>query len=230
MVKLNLRHHLEFLRTYLAQPNVVGAFAPSSKALAEALCEPVRTCPSPAAILEVGAGTGAITGYLGQILKREDRLDICEVNGGFADILERDVLTLPCFRDAVSSGRVRLIRCPVQEIKRTGVYDFVISCLPLTVFELHDVEEVFATFRRSLKPHGVLSYFEYVGMRRTSRVFALGNRRRRIRAVSAYLSDQLRHYQFDRRTVFQNFPPAHARYLRFAPAAAFQPALGGLAG
>ena len=208
---------MRFLGRFLRDPNTVGAIAPSSRALAQAVCEPLRRAPRPASILEVGAGTGPMTRYLGTILEEDDELDICEIQDDFADILERDVLTDSPFAALVAQGRVRLFRLPVQMLPNDKQYDFVISGLPLTAFELQDVESVFDFVRRSLKPGGVFSYFEYIGLRATSRTFALGKRRARIRAVSAYLTSTLRRHRFATTVVFQNFPPAHAHHLRFDP-------------
>ncbi len=189
--------------------------APSSRALAAALCEPYRRSLQPATVLEVGAGTGAVTRHLGTLLGDDDRLDICEIESDFAEVLERDVLTCPSFAGAVAAGRVRLLRQPIQTLSEENRYDFVISGLPLTAFELRDVQEVFRVIRRSLKPGGVLSYFEYVGLRRTSTALALGNRRACVRSVSKYLTEHIRNHQFARQTVLRNFPPAYARHLRF---------------
>jgi phospholipid N-methyltransferase len=146
----------------------------------------------------------------------DDELDICEVEPEFADILERDVLSQPELAPGVATGRIRLFRQPVQELTGENRYDFVISGLPLTSFALRDVQDVFKVIRRGLKPGGVLSYFEYVGLRRTSRLLSLGRQRARIAAVSAYLSEQLSEHQFERTTVFTNLPPAYARHLRFS--------------
>jgi phospholipid N-methyltransferase len=183
--------------------------------LAEAVSEPYRNSNGPANVLEVGAGTGAITRYLGTILRKGDTLDICEINHDFADLLERDVLSNANFAPLVTQGRAKLLRLPVQEIPSDNRYDFVISGLPLTAFELRDVQDVFEVIRQCLKPGGVFSYFEYLGMRRTSRTFAIGKRRARIRAVSAYLTENLRQHRFTTKTVFLNFPPASTHHLRF---------------
>lgn len=212
---MSLDHRLRFLKRYVCDPNTVGAVAPSSRALAGALCEPFRRCTYPARVLEVGAGTGAVTRHLGELMSDEDELDICEIDADFSAILERDVLTQPNFATGVGAGRIRLLQRPVQEITYEDHYDFVVSGLPLTAFELQEVKDVFAAIRRCLKPDGVLSYFEYVGMRRTSRTLAFGRRRARIRSVSAYLSDHIRSHQFERQTVLRNLPPAHARHFRF---------------
>ncbi len=197
---------------------MVGAVAPSSSALAAALCEPYARCRHPARVLEVGAGTGAITRHLGTLLKPTDELDVCEIDPVFAGLLEREVLGGAPLAPAVAQGRVRLLCMPVQDIAAVGHYDFVVSGLPLTAFPLRAVHDVLTVIRHCLKPGGVFSYFEYVGLRRVVRTLALGEERRRIRYVSEYLNRQIRKYQFAERTVLPNVPPARARYLRFTAA------------
>jgi len=208
-------HPLVFLKGYLRNPRAVGSMVPSSQALAAAVSEPYRCCGRPAVVLEVGAGTGPITRYLGSILGPDDELDICELDNDFADLLARDVLTHADFAPAVAQGRVRLIRAPVQELRCEKRYDFIISGLPFNSFQLRDVEDVFAIVQRALKPAGVLSYYEYVAARASLRMFSVGKHRARIRQVSRWLSRQIAQHQFLQRTVFLNLPPARARHLRF---------------
>jgi len=205
----------QFLGRYLRDPKTVGAIAPSSQALAEALSQPFRNSTGPASVLEVGAGTGPVTRYLGTILRAGDSLDICEINPDFADLLERDVLSNAHFAPFVAESRVSLLRLPVQELPEDKQYDFVISGLPLTAFDLRDVQHVFRVVRRCLKPGGIFSYFEYLGLRRTSRTLAIGKRRARIRAVSAYLTENLRQHRIATKTVLQNLPPADVHHLCF---------------
>ncbi|MFQ5494986.1 MAG: class I SAM-dependent methyltransferase [Phycisphaerae bacterium] len=212
---MGLAQRWHFLRGCLQRPAVVGAVAPSSQALAAALCDPFRRHPRPAAVLEVGAGTGAVTRHIGSLLGERDRLDICEINSVFAGVIRKKILTRPDFRPAVSAGRVRLVETAVQNLARAEHYDFIISGLPLTAFELRDVKEVLRVLRHSLKPGGVLSYFEYVGVRRTTRLLSVGRGRERIRLVSELLSDTIRRHQVEQRTVLKNLPPARARHLRF---------------
>ncbi len=214
-LRLAIGHRWRFLSRYLHEPHTVGAVSPSSVSLAEALSKPFQNSHAPASVLEVGAGTGAVTRYLGTILRDADSLDICEINGDFADILEGDVLTDSRFAPFVARGQVRLFRLPVQELPDDRKYDFVISCLPLTAFELRDVKDVFKVIRRCLKQGGTFTYFEYLGLRPTSRALAIGKRRARLHAVSAYLNKNLRKHRFAAKTVLQNFPPARVHHLRF---------------
>jgi phosphatidylethanolamine/phosphatidyl-N-methylethanolamine N-methyltransferase len=179
------------------------------------VAEQLRHSPRPVRVLEVGAGTGPVTRYLGTVLTDKDHFDVCELQPEFADILERDVLSKPPFAKMAAEGRMRLYRQPVQQIEGSGIYDFIISGLPLTAFELDDVKNIYRVFKRLLKPNGVLSYFEYTWLRRTCRVLALGKSRTRLRAVNAYLTSNIREHEFARRAVLNNIPPAHARHLRF---------------
>lgn len=218
MFLLELKHmatgqHWLFFTRYLKHPKLMGSIAPSSQALAEAVCEPYRKSVKRVRVLEVGAGTGAITRYLGSILKPGDELDVCEIQPSFRKTLEEDVFTLPAIQPAVREGRIRLFMMPVQKLPVDRKYDYIVCGLPLTIFKPEDIREVFAYFRRSLNPGGVFSYYEYVGLRRTSRALALGRERDRIREVHGFLSENIRHHQFSRRTVLNNFPPAHARHL-----------------
>lgn len=212
---MNLTQSWRFFKGYVHEPRVVGALMPSSRPLALALCDRYRRHQGAAHVLEVGAGTGAITRHLGSLLKSDDRLDVCEIRRDFGDIIERDVLSRPEFRSALREGRVRLLCQPVQAIVAEHQYDYVISGLPFTAFQLEDVQTIFEVIRRCLKPDGVFSYFEYIGLRRASRMLMLGRERERIRSVSAFLTRCLRDHQFARRTVLQNIPPAIARHLRF---------------
>ncbi len=207
--------HIRFLKEYVSEPNIVGAVAPSSQFLAAALCWPYQNHQRKCRVLEVGAGTGPITRYLGSILGPDDELDVCEIQPEFIKTLRQDILTQPDFAEAVASKRVNLLTCPVQEIEGVDKYDFVISGLPLTAFALRDVHDVFKVIRRCLKPEGVLSYFEYVGFRAMSSAFAVGSRRKRVRHVSAYLNRKIRTHQIDCKTIFRNVMPARARYFMF---------------
>lgn len=210
-----LKHQWQFLATYLRAPTCVGSIVPSSRALAEAVCDPYRRASRPVRVLEVGAGTGAITRVLGTMIADGDEVDLCEIQPAFADILERDVLSLPVFRKAAAEGRVRVLRQPIQALEHENYYDFVIGGLPLTIFTLDQVKEVFEIIERCLKPGGVFSYYEYVGLRFASRTFTIGPKRDRYRSVSAYLNGQIQSFEFCRKTVLLNFLPAYAHHLRF---------------
>lgn len=211
---------VKFLKLYMREPSVVGAVAPSSKYLAAALARPFAHRTAPSRVLEIGAGTGRVTRRIVQLLGLEDHLDICEIQSAFAELIEAQVLASPPAVQARAQGRIRLLRCPAQDIVDPIGYDFVISGLPFTAFQPELVETILAAVRRNLRPGGVFSYFEYLALRGLKRTFSRGRNGRRIRAVSALLDRHIRDYQFDRQTVLLNIPPAYARHWRFQPEAA----------
>ena len=211
-----IRRHVEFLRRFLANPQQVGAVVPSSRRLAAALAEPLSRRARPSHVLEVGAGSGAITRHLVRQLGPDDRLDICEFQPDFCSMLERDVLSVAPAESARGEGRIRLLTCRVEEIDRPGHYDFIISGLPLNSFDRDTVEAILDRIVANLAPGGVFSYFEYVGLGRVSRHLASSATRQRSRAVRELLKQRIQRHQFARRTVLWNLPPAHARHWKTA--------------
>ena len=88
----------EFRRTFES----TGAVMPSGSALSHALARFVRegaNSPSGRRILEVGPGTGAVTGHIVRAMRPGDRLDLVERNDEFvarlSERLQSDAVLLP---------------------------------------------------------------------------------------------------------------------------------------
>jgi phospholipid N-methyltransferase len=200
----------EFFGEFRRQYFTTGSILPSSRSLARALVSPMRRRTGPARILEVGPGTGAVTAEILRQLRPGDRLDIVEINEHFIQVLERRFDTEPLFQSR--RDRVRLIHAPLQEVEGAGLYDYMISGLPLNNFPLALVRAIFHAYHRLLKPAGVLSYFEYLWIRSLKKVFV---DRRRLHVLTRYLERKIRAGQFREQWVFFNVPPAVARHFRF---------------
>jgi phospholipid N-methyltransferase len=199
----------EFRRHYFT----TGSILPSSRALGRALVSQMRRRRGPARILEVGPGTGAVTAEILRRLGRDDRLDIVEINAQFVAVLQRRFALEPLFRRRQS--QVRLIHAPLQEVAGEEVYDYMISGLPLNNFPLALVRDIFRSYRRLLKPGGVLSYFEYLWIRPIKMIFVDRRDRRRLHVLTRFLERRIRAGQFCEQWVFCNVPPAVARHFRF---------------
>jgi phospholipid N-methyltransferase len=213
---MSINHSLRFLRRYISAPATTGAIAPSSRRLARVLAAPFLARTGPACVLEVGAGTGAVTRLLGQYLRPEDELDICEVQPQLADVLEREVLGVEPLASARSAGRVRLIRGRVEDVDAPGRYDFIISGLPFTAFAAPDVRRILAVIEKSIKPGGVFSYFEYRGVRRLACTVLRGRGGLRVRRVSRLMDREIAEHEVGRRSVWRNLPPAWGRHWVFS--------------
>ncbi|MCX5336095.1 class I SAM-dependent methyltransferase [Streptomyces sp. NBC_00140] len=190
-----------------------GAIAPSGKALARVLTDPVRAqAPRPLTILEAGAGTGPVTRALIPQLSRGSRLDIVEANPRFAARLRHLVTTHPHL--AARPAQVTVHQTCVEQLDTDQRYDVIVSGLPLTNFTPAQVERIMARYMELLHPGGTLTYFAYLGTRRARAVTASRAEARRHAAVDEIMATYQRAYATGRWTVWANLPPACVWHLR----------------
>jgi phospholipid N-methyltransferase len=190
-----------------------GAVLPSSRFLARALIKPLRQPRPPARILEVGAGTGAISAVILRHLRPDDKLDLVEINPRFVAILRRRLEEDWQFRR--HGGQVRIVNSPIEELNEPARYDYIVSCLPLNNFPASQVRQIFQQFERLLAPGGTLTFFEYALLRQLKTPFVDRRERRRLYRVGRIVSSYVKDYQVKREQVFANFPPATVRHLRW---------------
>ncbi|WP_410873026.1 class I SAM-dependent methyltransferase [Nocardia sp. A7] len=184
-----------------------GAVAPSGRALAEALVDPVRTRgPRPLMVLEAGAGTGAVTRTLLRWLAPGSRLDIVEANPRFADRLRH--LVQPYSRADGEPGLVRVHQGYVEELDPDCRYDVIVSGLPLSNFTPEQVATIMTRYLDLLAPGGTLTYFAYLGTRRARTLFSSRAEASRHGVVEELMSGYQRRHGIRRRTVWANLPPA----------------------
>src|SRR5438270_9863828 len=207
-----------FFRAFRRNFPATGAILPSSRFLARAMASDLKGPRRPARILEVGPGTGAVTREIVRLLQEDDRLDAVEINPSFIAHLRKRFEQEPLFRKHLD--QVELIEGPVEELLGTGVYDFIISGLPLNNFAVSQVRTIFRTFNRLLKPGGTLSYYTYAFVRQLKTPFVGREERRRLLKVGRVVQRYIRNYQIGRKRILINVPPAMVRRLRFKPAIA----------
>jgi phosphatidylethanolamine/phosphatidyl-N-methylethanolamine N-methyltransferase len=203
---------LTFAREAVRTFRATGAIAPSSRRLADRLAETVGSTPEGIAILEVGAGTGAVTRALAARLGPADRLDAVEVNPRFADMLRSALAVDPAL--AAVSDRVRVITESITEMKMDRRYDAIISGLPFMNFEPAEVLEILDAYLEALVPGGQLAIYGYLGTQVARRFAGSRAAAARQRVVGDMLSDFERRYGRDRVVVWGNLPPARVRYLQ----------------
>ncbi len=205
-----LKESVSFLQRFVANPGRIGAVAPSSRQLARALTRPLANRSGPAAVLEVGAGTGAVTRWIMPLLRHGDRLDVIEADPVLAAYVRETYLEAD---RPEPSGQWRMFDQPLQNVKGLLQYDFIISGLPLNAFTIRDVRSILDTVKRHAGPACVFSYFEYIGIRPFMAAVRTGPRGRRFRLLSAYLDREIDLHQIRRQSVLLNVPPAYARHL-----------------
>ena len=193
-----------------------GAIAPSSRFLARAITSAIDPGAGPLRVMEAGAGTGALTVEILRRLPPGSQLDIYEINPAFAEHLARRFCDDGNGRWSDSRLRVQVHNRRVQEIQPDASYDVVVSGLPLNNFKPSQVREILDTLLASLKPGGVMSWFEYLLIREL-KSFTTGRReRRRLRRVGRLTGSYLDRYEFQREAIFLNIPPAVVHHLKKA--------------
>jgi len=205
--------HRLFFGQYIRHFRATGAVSPSGRRLAEALARFVPAAGRPRRVLEVGPGTGAVTTRIVADLGTQDRLDLVELNDRFVEHLQRRFQNEPAF--AKVADRAQLIHRPLEELPCQPVYDLIVSGLPLNNFSADEVEEFLQLFSRMLVPGGILSFFEYIGVRSAKALIGGRQERERLRRISRILGDSFKRYEFRRDCVWPNVPPAWVHHLRF---------------
>ncbi len=204
-----------FFRECRREFRSTGSILPSSRFLAKALAAELAR-PHPAArVLEVGPGTGSVTAAILRQLQAQDRVDLVEINEAFIGLLKQRLTQDQLFREHKS--QVTLIHAPVQELPGEARYDYIVSCLPFNNFPVTLVRRIFRTYERLLKPGGVLSYYEYVLVRKLKTPFIGRRERRRLRCLDRVVHTYIRRFEFRKQRILANIPPAIVRHLRFGP-------------
>lgn len=185
-----------FLAAALRRPGLVGAVAPSSRALGEVLAAVVPRHGRPT-VVELGPGTGAVSTVIGTRLPPGGHHLALEIDSRMADLLQASHPQVTVVHgDAVDLGR--LLRD--QGVARV---DAVVSGLPWSLFAEDRQRRVLTQVGQLLTPDGAFCTFAY----RHAAWLAGAHRFRR-------LLDE----HFDEvvvtRTVWGNLPPALAYLCR----------------
>jgi phospholipid N-methyltransferase len=210
----------QFRRAY----NTTGAVLPSGQALAAALCRYVRDGEAalaagqtgvarPRRILEVGPGTGAVTGRILCDMRSDDRLTLVERNSEFVARLRERMAQDAAYHGVVD--RVSIVHAGVEDLPENEPYDVVISGLPLNNFTAEAVEGILGKIRRLLSPAGTLSFFEYIAIRRFQAAVGRQADRQRVREIADVLGQFLKQSEIRRDAIWANMPPAWVHHVRF---------------
>jgi len=211
----------EFRRTFES----TGAVLPSGPALSVALTHYVREAsslrPLPDGedfavgrrILEVGPGTGAVTGHIVRAMRANDWLDLVERNEEFVERLRHRIQGDETLGRCAE--RIALHHAGVEELSEDRPYDVIVSGLPLNNFSVALVEQLVGKLSRLLAPGGTLSFFEYIAVRRAKAALSPQAERERLRGIGRVLGDLLDAHEIRRDRVLANVPPAWVHHVRW---------------
>lgn len=212
-MRQQLADYRVFWREFRQSFQSTGAVLPSGPGLAKALAHYVANGGSSRRILEVGAGTGAVTRHIVAAMRPDDQLLLVESNAQFVNRLQHRLDGDPSFRS--HAGQVSLAHTRVEELPEEEPFDLIISGLPLNNFSVAVVEQILGRLRRLLMPGGVLSFFEYVAIRRAKMLFSRTGERQRLRGIGRVLDEWLDGKEVRRDCVLANIPPAWVHHVRW---------------
>jgi phospholipid N-methyltransferase len=176
-----------FLRAFLRDPLHTAAIAPSSPHLAAAMAADVPSRGEPT-VVELGAGTGALTTALQHRLAGRGRHLAIERNGPWAELLRRRY------------PQVEVVHADVADLvdvlaeRNVADVDTVVSGLPWAAYR----EQLPAAVAAALAPTGVFTEFAYSWSRRWAPP---------ARAELAMLRRHFAHVAVSP-TIWRNLPPA----------------------
>jgi phospholipid N-methyltransferase len=214
-----LAEYRVFWRQFREQYHTTGAVLPSGRALSRALTHFVRngvnsTGGKPRRILEVGPGTGAVTTEIVRDMSPNDRLTLVERNDQFVEHLRAQLGSARQFQ--TTFDRIELVHSGVEELPEDEPYDLIISGLPLNNFSVSLVDSLLTKMQQLLAPNGVLSFFEYVAIRRAKSIVSPAKDRERLRGIEQILNKLLDNYELRRDLVVANVPPAWVHHIRLS--------------
>lgn len=181
-----LKENLVFLREFLLEFKTTGACFPTSRWAAQVLITPLRASNrGPKNILELGPGTGSVTLPLLKELKPGDHLTICEINPRFMKILKDTLEAEEDFQRV--KNQVSFFLGAAQDLPSDRVYDIIVCALPFVNFDLETVQSIFSKLREISTPNTLMTYYEYIGVRKFNETIGAPDRRDRIAQVHDYL-------------------------------------------
>jgi phosphatidylethanolamine/phosphatidyl-N-methylethanolamine N-methyltransferase len=143
-------HNWHFLRQWVRHPLRTASMLPSSKALARLMVAGIG--PDTGHVVELGAGTGALTEEILNVGVAPQNLTVVELNPHFADFLQREY---PGIR-VLSAGAEDL---PLYVEPRT--VGAVISSLPMVVIAPRDQRRIVESAFEALQPGHPFYQFTY---------------------------------------------------------------------
>jgi phospholipid N-methyltransferase len=206
-----------FVKEGIREFQSTGSLFPSSKWAAEALTGPLRSRREPSRILEVGPGSGPVTVRILKDMHPQDQLTICEINPRLMEALKKK---LASNQDYIKNkDRVSFFLGPVQEMPNTEKFDLIICAIPFLNLDVSTVEEIFDKLVEVSSENSVMTYFEYIGIRKISKVVSPPQRKRRIEQLDSYFKTVYSRHNMKQHKVWLNLLPINIYKLELAQAA-----------
>lgn len=198
----------QFIRSALTEFTTTGALFPTSRWAARKLCKPLRISGrSSKKIVELGGGDGAVTKIILDHMIAGDTLLVCELNQDLMTVLKSNLEEHPRYSEL--SSQINFFCGPAQELPAWTKADVIICSLPFLNFSLSLVKEIFTKIFAMANPGCAMTYYEYIGIKRVSKVLSPRARRERMGQIDSFFKE-LRSEMFRRKSdEWRNLFPIH---------------------
>ena len=203
-----------FFKEGLLRFHDTGTVCATSHWAARALTNPLRQMRAPQRILEVGPGTGSVTIKILQDMIPGDSLTVCEINPRFMEALKKRLATNPDY--IALEDDVSFFEGPVQGLPEDGLpYDVIVCALPFSNFSITTVQEIFEKLHSMSHDETVMTYYEYIGLRKMGQLVSTPERRNRLTELDKFFDEKHERELIMHKRVWLNFLPIHVHTLRF---------------
>jgi phosphatidylethanolamine/phosphatidyl-N-methylethanolamine N-methyltransferase len=186
-----LRDHMLILARFLRNPRTVGTLWPSSEALAS---EMVTEIPqdTDATVVELGPGTGALTGAIVDRLGPSARFLAVDLEPAFVESIRQRWPAVECV--CASAEHLEALLA----VRNLGPIDHVISGLPFASLPGAMTRRILEGVAKTLRPGGTFTTFQYLHGYRLPTARSFRNQ------MNEHMGGAPK-----RHAVMRNFPPAY---------------------
>ncbi|RMG41414.1 MAG: methyltransferase domain-containing protein [Candidatus Dadabacteria bacterium] len=208
-----IKERLVFFREFLTDFQSTGSCFPSSVWAARELIEPLMDkTREPKRILEVGPGSGPVTVEILKNMQDGDTLALCEINPRLMKTLKEKLEKNCDFQKRRDS--VTFHQCAIQDFPEGQQFDLIVCAIPFLNLDRPTVEEIFKKLSNLCAPGGILTYFEYIGIRVVSKMVSPPERKRRIRELDSFFRKIYSQNLIERKHVWLNVLPINVYKLK----------------
>lgn len=200
-----LKDNIVFLKEFLSEFEATGTFFPSSRWAAEGLVHPLRQPRDTKKIIEVGPGSGPVTVYILEQMIEGDKLVLCEINPRFMAALKKNLEPNPLYQK--HKENITFFEGPVQALETDDKFDVIVCAIPFLNLEKPIVADIFKKLKELSSENAVMTYFEYMGLRKLGQVVAPRERRNRLKELEAFFDEIFRDHNMRRQRVWLNVLP-----------------------
>ena len=196
---------ITFLKVALINSKKIGAFSPCSRTVAQEVSSCIAHNYGPLSVLEVGAGTGALTGALIKKLNPDDLLDLIEIIPEYCSVLQKQF---------GQQKNVSIQQCSILDWQPTHSYDFIICSLPFNIFSPKKVKKILTHLQKLIKPGGTFSYVELMWLTHIKKYFLPIKRRARLENTLTIMARFKKDYGIKTVSIYWNITPIYVHHLR----------------